>query len=717
MHLGSAFANFPLTRRAYWFFFLFFYFHSAAASVCTPKICLTMIVRNESAIIERCLDSAYPVIDCLSVCDTGSTDQTVEIIEKYMETHKLPGKVHRHTWKNFGYNRTASAEAAQQTLQELGYPLESSYLLLLDADMKLEILDGFDKRVLSCDNYNLIQKNGELSYANTRLIKASLPWKCIGVTHEYWGCSEAKSYDICHTLKIDDKNDGGCKADKFERDLSLLQQGLMDEPNNPRYMFYLAQTYHCLGQLRNSNLWYKKRIDAGGWLEEVWYSKYSIGKNYEAMGDWPKAQEAYLEAYSYNPARAEPLYHIAKHHRLNGNPFLAYLFAKEGLTIPYPKHQLLFINDTVYQYGFDEELSIVSYYTPHKQAGWKAINRLLINPYVPEFAKNQAYCNSLFYVKPLRCEKITPLAIDLPSLSSDSNKTYALSSPSIIKEDDGYLVNFRTVNYRIGSCGEYTTMDEDGIVRTRNYLVHYDLNFKPLFQKEIVESFPRPVDPEIRKITGLEDVRLFKWNGKLWFVCSTFDTSLEQSVQISLGELGDPLKEESGEKTIPLLALQPISGSLKSLCEKNWLPFVQGDRLDFIYSYDPFKIYTLNATRDGVEELSSYEPNRDFSNFRGSAAPIPFKEGYLLLVHEVVFANKRSYLHRFVYLNKDLKVTKLSEPFYFKQLGVEYCLGMTVDHSGKKLILPFSVKDSSAYFAWIDLDIVDFLLQSIEHCR
>ena len=40
------------------------------------KICLCMIVKNESKVIKRCLDSVMPIITAYCIVDTGSTDGT-----------------------------------------------------------------------------------------------------------------------------------------------------------------------------------------------------------------------------------------------------------------------------------------------------------------------------------------------------------------------------------------------------------------------------------------------------------------------------------------------------------------------------------------------------------------------------------------------------------------------------------------------------------------
>jgi glycosyltransferase involved in cell wall biosynthesis len=45
------------------------------------KIILCMIVKNESKIIERIIKSVLQIVDEISICDTGSTDNTVEIIK------------------------------------------------------------------------------------------------------------------------------------------------------------------------------------------------------------------------------------------------------------------------------------------------------------------------------------------------------------------------------------------------------------------------------------------------------------------------------------------------------------------------------------------------------------------------------------------------------------------------------------------------------------
>jgi glycosyltransferase involved in cell wall biosynthesis len=356
------------------------------------KICLNMIVKNEAAIIERCLNSAKDIIDCVSICDTGSTDNTVAIIEKFMHDNHIPGKVHRHTWQNFGHNRTLSAEAAQKTIEELNFPLANTFLLLLDADMLLEVEPTFKRHALQDDAYLIMQKSAVLSYYNTRLLRASLPWKCVGVTHEYWDCPQARQSQL-FTLKIDDREDGGSKSDKFERDIQLLEQGLKDEPNNARYMFYYAQSFKDLKRYPEAIKWYKNRIAQGGWDQEVYWSLLQIAIMQELLEEDPKTViEGYYKAYSYRPSRVEALYRLANYFRGLDNYQAAYLTAKRGLNTP-ASDDILFVEHWITDYGLLFEFSIASYWLEKYTESQLASSLLLTSPSLPETIRHQVEHN------------------------------------------------------------------------------------------------------------------------------------------------------------------------------------------------------------------------------------------------------------------------------------------------------------------------------------
>jgi glycosyltransferase involved in cell wall biosynthesis len=77
-------------------------------------MCLNMIVKNESHIIEKTLENlcAYINFTFWVICDTGSVDNTVEIILNFFNKKNIPGEVLFNEWRDFGHNPTLALNAA-----------------------------------------------------------------------------------------------------------------------------------------------------------------------------------------------------------------------------------------------------------------------------------------------------------------------------------------------------------------------------------------------------------------------------------------------------------------------------------------------------------------------------------------------------------------------------------------------------------------------------
>lgn len=310
-----------------------------------------MIVKNEELVIKRCLDSVKHLIDSWCIIDTGSSDNTIKIIQQ--ELSEINGLVHYKKWVNFGFNRSEAIALAS----EFG----SDYLLLVDADNEVINLE-FNKGELSSDLY-YARHVGDLDYARAILVKTNLNWQYIGSTHEFIDSSLAKSFDTIQTLKYRSHYDGASRKNKFSRDIALLLESLSFDENNSRTVFYLAQSYKDNGNFSDAIKWYERRVEMKGWQEEVWYSKYQIASIYEQINaNWNIVLEKYIDAYEYRPTRAEPLYKICRHYRINKSYFIAKIFGERALSLPYPK-DYLFIERSIYEKHLLDEMSIVYYYT------------------------------------------------------------------------------------------------------------------------------------------------------------------------------------------------------------------------------------------------------------------------------------------------------------------------------------------------------------------
>jgi len=90
------------------------------------------MIKNEARILQRCLSAAAPAVDAVLFVDTGSEDETQALARAFAER---PCKLVEDAWEDFGSNRTKSLEHARRfASEELGWELERSYALVLDAD-------------------------------------------------------------------------------------------------------------------------------------------------------------------------------------------------------------------------------------------------------------------------------------------------------------------------------------------------------------------------------------------------------------------------------------------------------------------------------------------------------------------------------------------------------------------------------------------------------
>lgn len=616
------------------------------------KLALILMIKNEEKILKRCLEAVENIVDCFCICDTGSTDKTVEIAEEFLKTHT--GCVTVEPWKNFGHNRTISFQNAQKFIRdELKWDTKDTYGLLLDADMVF-VPGTLKQQNLTATGYRFIQVNGTLEYYNTRLVRMDFPWKCVSVTHEYWdGPSEQLPKEICY---IDDRNDGGCKHDKFERDQKLLEQGLIDEPENVRYMFYLAQTYKCLGKHKDAIKMYKKRIAAGGWVEEVWYSMYMIGEAWKALGNISKFEDWMQRAHHFRPQRTESIYKLAEFFRVKGDQYKAYHYTKIGQNTPYPKDDVLFIEGDVYRGKFDYEASILDYYVHQdKKIGLRDSIKYLLKM---NNHSHNVISNLKFYTTAIS-SKITPL--NLPTPFGDDFR------PTAVSVVEYPYANVRYVNYLPPHDGGYRTRTGEAIM-THNAFIN--LETKKVITKMNDQSIILPRFNTFVK--GVEDIRMYTKEGKYWFTGTSCREYKENTVSIINGEYDNINGEYKNVKV--------IESPTNSLCEKNWIHIPNTDLT--IYSWSPYVIGKI----EGSEFKPTLKINTPplFNFFRGSASPIKIGNDLIALIHFVEYCTPRKYYHCFVKLDSNYYFpTAVSLPFVFKQPSIEFCTSIRLVNDSK----------------------------------
>lgn len=677
-----------------------------------PKICLNMIVRNESSIIQRCLDSLIKIIDWVVITDTGSTDSTIQIINDFITKHKpkISGKVYKDQWVNFAVNRTNSISNAKKYIKSIGVNLSDVYLLFVDADMIVQT-DGFFKDELKLDYYLVKQFNPYISYYNTRLARASLDLTYKSVTHEYLEVNPPDSTSAkLETLQIDDIGDGGCKTlegacstDKFDRDIKLLTQGIVDEPNNVRYYFYLAQSYKDIGDKANAIKYYTTRVQMGGWFEEIFYS-------YLMMGELTYPDQQCVEYFNKSfevsgKARAEPIYWLAKYWIEKKYYIKAYGYVVQGLKIPYPTDQYLFINDSIYNKNLFELLGQIAFYSGKTLPGLYACDYIKFESDKPneEFKQIQTY-----YLDKLDSKSVTNLLDPgfLPKGFYPSNCNFKLvsSNPNVC---EGIM---RTVNYTMDSEDNYIY---DEYIQTQNYWCVVNIEKNQIVRKipiKTTESTYLYIDqPHTSEIKGLEDGRFIIYKSKLFASFVSLEHGINPIHSIVLAHINSKFK---------ITHLVPLRYSNNSI-QKNWLPVIYKDRLCFIYSYDPFVLLGVDIYTGYCTELIKADYNVNLKTFRGSAGPVSIKSNQLVLIHEVGFGvrvglddkkkNARTYYHRFLEFDPNFHLLRMSKPFYFDTLGIEFSLSLIYLEPTNQILIYHTIRDNKINKILINYDSIQWL--------
>jgi tetratricopeptide (TPR) repeat protein len=388
-----------------------------------PTVCWNAIVRDEAHAIGRCLGSLVGQIDYWVVVDTGSEDDTPEIIASFFGRHGVPGELHRQAWVSFAHNRNQALRLAEH---------KADYLLLMDADMQLEVLQPDWRQKLRADAYLVHQRLPTIEQYLPRLVSARTEgdkrWRYRCATHEFiasevMGATQAEPFQ---GIAIRDFDDGGCKVDKFVRDAALLEAQLRelealdgldassvdaataallrDRPVLlPRTLFYLGESYRNGGiDLAKAVHYYRRRTEAGGWAEEIAFAWLQIGRCLELLGaPWPEAQDAYLAAYQASPRRGEALLALSRHYSRAGSHALAHLFAARAMALGEPPAEGLFVDRADHRWGIPDEYALTCYWTGRHTEAAEVWRGLLAGSDLPDTERARVQTNLVFALKAL----------------------------------------------------------------------------------------------------------------------------------------------------------------------------------------------------------------------------------------------------------------------------------------------------------------------------
>jgi len=347
-------------------------------------IAVLIMVKNEKKRLHVTLESIKNFANSLVIFDTGSTDNTIEICKKFSQKNKIPLRLKQGEFINFEVSRNESIDFAE-TFKDI------DYILLLDTNDELR--NGEMLRKILEENkihtaFMLCQEwwSGVIDkYYNVRVIKSREKWRYVGSVHEFIKCFNEKVDGKNNIARIDDKivlyqdrtQDDDKSQKRFIRDEVLLLEEYKKDKNNPRTIFYLAQTCLCLNKYEDAFYYYKLRTELEGFNEEKYYSFYKCGIiSFALKHSWYESMAWFLKAYDCIK-RAEPLVGITEYYYKNKQWDMAYTFINLACKLEYPNDCILFVDRLVYDYKRWNLMGIISFYNGNYKEGKDALYKAI----------------------------------------------------------------------------------------------------------------------------------------------------------------------------------------------------------------------------------------------------------------------------------------------------------------------------------------------------
>lgn len=254
---------------------------------------LCMIVKNEQDVLQRCLSSCKNLFDEIIIVDTGSTDNTIQIAQKFTN------KIYHFNWcddfskaRNFAFSKSTS-----------------KYIMWLDADDVIpskslkKLLEL--KPNLTADTYmlkyDIAFANGKptFSYFRERIVKNCPLATWNGVVHECitpFGKVEKLNISIHHKKQ---------KIETSTRNLDIYKKTSRQRPLTPREQYYYARELFDHKRYRASYTAFKKFVNSKqGWVENVIDALYIMSKIQGILGNTKTQIECLSKTFSFDSPRA-----------------------------------------------------------------------------------------------------------------------------------------------------------------------------------------------------------------------------------------------------------------------------------------------------------------------------------------------------------------------------------------------------------------------------
>ena len=624
-------------------------------------------------------------------------------VRKAVESVGRPVVIRSWPWQN------DFSAARNMSLKEAGSLVDGiTWGVVLDSDERLVSADAQETRrefeAFEHDTASALDTTE--FYTKERAFRLPTKAQYVGPTHE--ACIGTGSQNKFRSLKFwEVPKTQEQHQHKLRRDITLLRAHIKKNQCDPRWWYYLGDTLESLGQKLEAIDAFMSCAKLRGWDEESAWSCYRAASIMLEKERYKEAIETSARGLARHPGIAELCWiaglasfrsglkdkaaywswmaiamgdHVGARvsHTRSGFRHLPALYELpyDILRFALPtqperdRAEEEFWKAKFHRYGGEAET--IALRRGHDGVQWEARNDIGRRAKtLDQLAKN----------------------VRVHPIENPSTTGYHCMNPSVCVYRGRLISTIRTVNYLIDENGRYVIPPADkDVIKTENYLADVSAadfslsNIRPMQNKSEFVTFPT-------KVIGYEDLRLAPVGDRLYASATVRDHRPHMPCDITVCEID----AESG--SIVKDWLQPADRD-----EKNWMPIVKDDGLSFLYSVDPTIVRRFQPETFLAAPASSFTPSRSLEHLRGGGQVISVPGGWLAVTHEVVFLDdRRRYLHRFVRLDSDFRVTHLSHAWRIRpQLGIEFVAGMAL-HEGT-IVMSAGLDDREACFVTLPLE-------------
>lgn len=341
---------------------------------------LAMIVKNAGDSFESILTQNLDFIDRWTILDTGSTDDTISTIKRVLKNKK--GQLFQEPFINFKDSRNRCLDLAGTSCKFI-LTLDDTYIIKNNLREFLQTIRGDQFG----DSYSIFIQSDDTEYGSNRIIKSATNLRYIYRIHEVIDPKNNINVIIPkhHSYLFDFRSDymENRTMDRKKYDLEILFKELEDFPDDPRALYYLAQTYNLLHDHENAFKYFLLRVEHpnDGFIQEKIDACFEAGRlsNFQLNKPWKVSQELYLRAYEMDKSRPDSLYFLGIHYYLEQNMNEAYKYMMEAFKVSYPVHCQYSLKPTLSFFFLPKFLTEICYYVKDYKLGLESAKFFMTN--------------------------------------------------------------------------------------------------------------------------------------------------------------------------------------------------------------------------------------------------------------------------------------------------------------------------------------------------